>query len=188
MRRLPVGTGLPAVGALAFSSANAVEHFVGATDGARSLPVFTVGDATAAAARRAGFTDVLSARGDIHALAELIVRERSRIRGTVLQPGNVEPAADLEALLTEHGVHLQTVPVYETVAVDPGEVLAQLASIDAVLVHSPKAARRLAELVPSVTAAPRFACISEAAAAPLRAAGHEKVRFSAQFPRGGGIA
>ena len=164
VRRLPVETGLSAVGALAFTSANAVDAFADAAKGARSLPVFTVGDATAAAARRAGFTDVLSAQGDIHALAELIVRERSRVRGGVLQPAAGEPAADLEALLAEHGVDLQIVPVYETVAVEPAEALAQLATIDVVLVHSPKAARRLADLVAGAAAAPRFACISEAAA------------------------
>jgi uroporphyrinogen-III synthase len=45
----------------------------------RSLPLFAVGDATAARARRAGFADVASARGDATDLAALV--------GTALAPG-----------------------------------------------------------------------------------------------------
>ncbi|WP_415491802.1 uroporphyrinogen-III synthase, partial [Brevundimonas diminuta] len=41
----------------------------------RRHPVFAVGDATAEAARAAGFADVRSAAGDIHALARLIAAE-----------------------------------------------------------------------------------------------------------------
>ena len=54
---------LEGVGALAFTSRNGVRAFVALTP-ERDLQVFTVGDATAAAAREAGFTDVASASGD----------------------------------------------------------------------------------------------------------------------------
>ena len=42
----------------------------------RDWPVFAVGDATAEAARAAGFADVASASGDVAALAELIIAQR----------------------------------------------------------------------------------------------------------------
>ena len=59
---------LAGVGAIAFTSANAVAAFA-ARSPARSLPVFAVGESTAAAARSAGFRAVLSTEGDVNALA-----------------------------------------------------------------------------------------------------------------------
>ena len=169
---------LAGVDALAFTSRNGVEAFAALTSEGRVLPVFTVGDATADAARAGGFTTIHSADGDVAALAERIA---SAHPGVVLHPAAREPAGDLAGLLRERGVAARTVAVYDTVPVEPAEALAQLAVLDAVLVHSPKAARRLAGLIAPDAAQPLFACISEAAAAPLRAAGHEKVR-SAPFP------
>jgi uroporphyrinogen-III synthase len=180
VRILPSSVHLADIGALAFTSANAVDAFAAITAEGRTLPAFAVGDATAEAARRAGFDDVRSARGDVHALADLIASEGAAFLGAVLNPTAFEPTADLAALLAERDIDARIVPVYETAPVEPSEALATLASIDAALVHSPRAARRLAGLVDPQTDM-LFACISEAAAAPLRAAGHEKVR-SAPFP------
>lgn len=164
--------------ALAFTSRNGVDAFAALAKGGRNLPVFAVGSATAEAARARGFSDVQSADGDVATLAALIA---TAAPGAVLHPAARDPAGDLAGLLRERGVKARTVAVYDTVPVEPAEAVAQLASLDAVLVHSPKAARRLAGLVAPGKAAPLFACISEAAAAPLRSAGHEKVR-SAPFP------
>ncbi len=71
--------GVDGVSALAFSSRRlvAVLSAQGRIDALRSLPVFTVGDATALACREAGFSSVLSASGDIAALAQLILDNRS---------------------------------------------------------------------------------------------------------------
>ncbi len=65
MEGQPVGEppDLAGVGALAFTSRNGVRAFA-ALSSERSLPVFAVGDATASAAREAGFQDVSSAGGD----------------------------------------------------------------------------------------------------------------------------
>ena len=49
--------------------------------------------------------------------------------------------------------------------------------VEAVLVHSPEAGRRLAG---AAVGDALFACISEAAAAPLRAAGARRVAVAAQ--------
>ena len=176
----PIATSIDLTGvdALAFTSRNGVEAFVALTREGRALPVFAVGDATADAARACGFRTVQSAGGDVTALAERIA---SAAPGVVLHAAARDPAGDLVGLLREHGVTARAVATYDTLPLEPDEALAQLAAIDAVLVHSPKAARRLAGLIAPDSASPLFACISEAAAAPLRGAGHEKVR-SAPFP------
>jgi len=161
------------VAALAFTSPNGVEAFAALTPALRDRPVFAVGDATAEAARDAGFKDARSAAGDIHALAALIAD--SPIHGLILAPGAREPAGDLPALLPEH--RIQRLPVYaaeETGAAAP-------ADFDAVLLHSPRAARALAAALASVltpdAAANRLAVsISAAAAAPLNALSFAEIR------------
>ena len=59
---------------LLFTSANGVRAFAAASP-RRDLPALAVGDATAAAARAAGFADVASAGGNVADLA-LLVRRR----------------------------------------------------------------------------------------------------------------
>lgn len=94
--------GLEGVSALAFSSRRsvAVLSAQGRIDALRSLPVFTVGDVTALACREAGFSNILSASGDIAALAQLILDNRSGLSsGAVLYPAAEDRAGDLEGLL-----------------------------------------------------------------------------------------
>lgn len=157
------------VAALAFTSPNGVAAFTALTPGLRDRPVFAVGDATAEAARDAGFADARSAAGDIHALARLI--GASPIKGLILAPGAREPAGDLPALLPDHDV--RRLPVYaaeETDVVVPTD-------FDAVLVHSPRAARALAAILTPEAARNRLAvCISAAAAAPLTALSLAEIR------------
>src|SRR4051794_13058031 len=61
---------LSGVQALLFTSANGVRSTARKIT-ARDLPALTVGDATARAARDAGFSDVRSAGGDVTALSSL---------------------------------------------------------------------------------------------------------------------
>ncbi len=159
---LPGPIDLEGVGALAFTSANGLRAFA-ERSGERALPVFTVGDATAAAAAKAGFTDVASASGDLDALADLIAAHVSRIRGLVLAPGPREPAGDLPRALAAQGLVARALPLYETLPLFPPS---NMGSIDAALIHSPKAAERLA-LVMGARQGPVVYCISAAAAAPL---------------------
>lgn len=135
------------VAALAFTSANGVRAFADRT-GDRSLRVFAVGAATAAAARAAGFRSVLSADGDVDALAEGIAMRRAELRGAVLHPGAAEPAGDLAGALEKHGVEARRLVLYETgpVAIPPEEA-AELVQADAALLHSPRAAQVLAKML-----------------------------------------
>ena len=164
---------LTTVAALAFTSPNGVEAFAALVPAPllRDRPVFAVGDTTAEAARDAGFTDARSAAGDIHALARLIAA--TPVEGLILAPGAREPAGDLPALLSAHII--QRLPVYaaEETDADPP------ADFDAVLVHSPRAARALAAALAPDAARDRLAvCISPAAVAPLATLGFAEIRVA----------
>ncbi|HWE47575.1 MAG TPA: uroporphyrinogen-III synthase [Caulobacteraceae bacterium] len=167
------------VEAIAFTSQNAIEPITRHYPEFLGLPVFAVGEATATAARAAGYDDVCSADGDVDALATLIAQARPRI---VLHPTASEPASEIVRLLNGPKIEARSVAVYETLALEPQAALAQLTAIDAVLIHSPNGARRVAASVtPAQVQGLVFACISPAAARPLTDHGHEKVR-SAPFP------
>jgi uroporphyrinogen-III synthase len=138
---------LAGVAALAFTSANGVRAFSEKT-GDRSLKVFAVGAATAMAARQAGFRSVLSADGDVEALAERIGQRRTELRGAVLHPGAAEPAGDLAGVLERHGVEARRLILYETAPVVLADADAEiLLACDAVLLHSPRGAQVLAKLL-----------------------------------------
>ncbi len=164
---LDVTLDLTGVQALAFTSINAVAAFVARTSD-RSMPALTVGDATARAAREAGFPDVRSANGDLTALASLIRAEAPGL--SILHPCAAEPAGDLVALVGD-AAHVRAIPVYgahETGAAPPE-------AWDAVLIHSPRAARALTAEV-----ADRIAVVlSPACAAPLSPLGFAEVRIAA---------
>lgn len=139
---IPAEIELGGVAALAFTSANGVRVF-SKRCGRRDLPVFTVGDATAAAAEQAGFAEVRSAAGDVAALAALIAQESPE--GAVLCPGAEVRAGDLVGDLAREGVEAQAMAVYRTVSTT-GPALRELDDVAAVLIHSPRAAAVLAEL------------------------------------------
>ncbi|MBR7617829.1 uroporphyrinogen-III synthase [Phenylobacterium sp. 20VBR1] len=159
---------LRGVCALAFTSANGVRAFIEATPD-RSLRVFAVGAATAQAVRAAGFKNVLSADGDVEALAEGIAARKRDLKGCVLHPGAAEPAGDLVGALEGHGIEARRLILYDTVPAQlTDDELAVLAEVDAVLLHSPKAAEALA-LMLKTTPLPklRALCLSKAVMKPL---------------------
>ena len=152
---------------LAFTSINGVAAFAALTR-ERDRPVFAVGDATAQAARDAGFADVRSASGDLHALARLISSELND--AVVLVPQAEIPAGDFDAALADSGarhVSIQPLIVYRA---RPTTVAAPT-TFDAILIHSPRAAKRLAEQGAARLSHAVTVCISAAAAAPLVALG-----------------
>jgi uroporphyrinogen-III synthase len=172
---LPGPIDLDGVAALAFTSSNGVRAFAERSQ-ERALPAFTVGDATAAAARKAGFHEVASASGDLDALADLIAAHAARLNGTVLAPGPREPAGDLPRALAAQGVTARALALYETLPVFPPR---GMGPVDAVLIHSPKAAERLAVVMGEKTG-PAAYCISAAAAAPLAGRPFARVEWAAR--------
>ncbi len=158
---------LDGVQALLFTSANGVRAFAARSE-RRDLGVLTVGDASAAAAREAGFGHVESATGDVGDLVRLVKRRLDPKGGALFHAAGSVVAGDLAGQLAEAGFTLRRVMLYEAKpaeALSP-EVLAALAerTIDLVLFFSPRTAATFVELVrkagdPRVTAG----CASAAA-------------------------
>lgn len=178
----PTPIELEGVCALAFTSANGVRAFCDSSAD-RSLQVYAVGAATAATARAAGFKRVLSADGDVSALADRLAARKNEFKGAVLHPGAAEPAGDLVGALVEAGIEARQVALYDTVTATLTETqLAELATVDVALVHSPKGASALASLLKAhPQPALRVLAISKAAMKPL-ARTPVAERASAPFP------
>lgn len=159
---------LRGVEALAFTSANSVAAFAARSSEGRALPVFTVGGATARGARAAGFARVSSAEGDVRALAALILAAGPG--GQVLHAGAREPAGDLVGALNARGVPARLAALYETAALPLApEVADAWPRLETLLIHSPRAAEAfVAATRERATGGLTAACISDAAAAPLR--------------------
>ena len=109
------------------------------------LPVFAVGDATAAVARAAGFATVASAAGDAVALIRLVTARLRADGGTLLFPGAAVLAADIVRPLRAQGFRVLRRIVYRVITAPnlPAEALTALAAgeISHALFFSPGSAR-----------------------------------------------
>ena len=130
--------------AIIFTSTNGVRAFPDAR-GARDRLVLTVGDATAEAAREAGFSDVRSADGDVNALVALAKRELDPARGKLIHIAGDHVAGDLGGELRAAGFSVERRLAYASVAAAPLPP-ALNGPLDIVLFHSPRAAQRFIEL------------------------------------------
>lgn len=161
---------LAADGPLAFTSANGVRAFARLSP-RRSGPVYVVGAATAAAARAAGFCDVIEGAGDVEALADRILADRilaDAPAGEILHASAREPAGDLTGRLVAAGRPARRVALYAARDTQPAgtDLQAALAS-PFVLVHSPRAGRRLAGLLAGASVRPIVLGLSRACLVPL---------------------
>ena len=145
---------------LVFTSRNGVAAFAALTP-RRDRPVFTVGDATAEAARAVGFADIRSADGAIADLAALLLTHLGP-DDRVLAAVAARPVADLGALLAGR-IAVESLAVYD--AFDTAAAAPE--AVGAVLVHSPRAAEALAALKPTGLSRWTVVAISVQAAAPL---------------------
>jgi uroporphyrinogen-III synthase len=181
---------LHGVQAVAVTSGHAIRALAQIDDGTSliRLPVFAVGDQTAALATKAGFSAVYSAAADGATLVELIAATLPPSGGPVLWPTGRDRAVDLTALLGVRGFQVRPVEVYRAEAVEalPAGVVTALRrrEIDQVLVFSPRSASVFADLVARAGLQAEIAdlpvaALSEAVAAPLRAAGHRRVIVAA---------
>lgn len=172
IRHLVVIPDLTGIDAVAFTSRNGVSAFA-ALSPDRSRPVLAVGDATAQAAREAGFSNVRSAAGDIHALAALIRSEGSGL--SILHPHAVQPAGDLTAEVGR-AARIVSLPVYEAIITNS----AAPNDWAVVLLHSPRAAQALAGRLSPEAANHRIAVtLSRAVAAPLLGLPFSEIRIAA---------
>lgn len=119
-------------------------------DPTRNIPVFAVGDATAAVARDLGYAHVESARGDWLTLASL-VRRRLEPGRPLVHAAGAAVAGDLEATLSAEGFEVERAVLYEArlateLSGDCYENL-RIGALDAVLFFSPRTAATFVRLV-----------------------------------------
>jgi uroporphyrinogen-III synthase len=169
----------PLPGALAVTSAHALPGLLPLPDGAITVPVFAVGERSAAAARAAGFAAVETGPGDGEALATLMAA-RLPPGGSVLYAAGRVRKPLLEAALGSAGLFVIVAETYavEPVTTLPDEARAVLQDTrDVCALHYSRgtterfvALARSAGLEDAVVAM-RHLCLSADVAAPLHAAG-----------------
>jgi len=178
---------LDGVQALLFTSTNGVASFAAAS-GRRDLRVLAVGDGTAAEARRAGFAEVESARGDVTALARLVAARLEPGAGALLHASGHAVAGDLAGRLARSGFTVRSVPLYHGVAADAlsasTETALRAGEIDAALFFSPRTAAafvRLARAAGIERSCSKMAgiALSAAVASELEGLGWRRVRVAA---------
>jgi len=182
---------LDGVQALLFTSANGVRALP-ARNARRDLPVFAVGQATAEAARAAGFAEVESADGDAAALARLVRDRLSPADGTLFHAAGTVTAGELKETLEAAGFAVRRRALYEAVpsAALPDGIRAGLRDgrFDAVLFFSPRTAETFVTLArhADLEAACRgvsAVCLSPAVAAKAAALPWREVRTAGRPER-----
>jgi uroporphyrinogen-III synthase len=184
-----------AYAAVIVTSANALRAIASQLAGSRlvKLPLFAVGEHTAAAAREAGFTQVMTAKGDASALRDLVLAsvkaKQLKKASTLLYLAGADLARDLAGELGEKGFTVVTHTTYRMVPASslPQEICDAFVAnrIEAVLHYSRRSARAFLEAARSggveisALALPQC-CISAAVAAVLRDAGATQVTAAAQ--------
>lgn len=164
--------------AILFTSVNGVRALASRNHGQLGdlapVPVYTVGDATARAARAAGFSRVESASGDVAALASLVVTRLSPDKGALLHVAASRVAGDLAGRLSAAGFTTRRSVLYETHkarALSPATLEGlRRGRIDGVTFFSPRTAAAFVTLardagITSCLSATVALCLSDAVAA-----------------------
>jgi uroporphyrinogen-III synthase len=185
--------------ALLVTSRNGVRAIAAseALSAARKLPVYCVGEETAALARAAGFGTVAAGAGRAQDLVPLLKRELKPDGGALLHIAGEQLAFDLAGALTQLGFTVRTLTAYRGISASR---LSQSAaagisagSIGAVLLMSPRTASIFAKLVEAAGLAHKaakldFICLSEAVAGGLGALAPDRRRIAKTPNRAGIIA
>ena len=175
---------LAGVQAVLFTSANGVRAFAH-TQKIREIKTFCVGDATAAAARNAGFGTVESASGDVETLAALVQNRLDPKDGTLIHATGTAVAGDLAGVLGAEGFDVRRVQLYraDTATKLPDDAAEGLrnARIDVVTFFSPRTAEIFARLVLDAGLGDKLARVTALALAPsaLEIAREQGCRFKA---------
>lgn len=178
---------LNGVAALLFTSANGVRAFAEIND-RRDVPAYCVGPATYDAAKAAGWSDPANADGDADDLADLVLRNRASLGGTVLHVANEAAAGGLVARLQAANIDARFLALYRA---QPARAIAEAAAkalgdepVVCVLIHSAKGAAAFARLVTGAGLALDrcvLVGVSEASLAPLKDRG-ARASFVADRP------
>ena len=152
----PAALDLRGVQAILCTSANAVRALARAS-GERGVPLFAVGDATAARAHAEGFAAVESAGGDVDDLARLASTQLRPQEGALLHVAGSVVAGDLAGALRARGFTIERSVLYEA---RPVQTLSPIAvgalrseAIAFALFFSPRTAAVFARLAASARVA-----------------------------------
>lgn len=141
---------LSGVQAILATSANGIRAIAGRTD-ERQILLYAVGDATARAAKEAGFLEVSSASGDVEALAALAREKLDPAKGPLVHVAGSEVAGDLAGALGAAGFTVRREVLYEseTAYSLSASTIAAIKEerIDGILVYSPRTAATLSRLI-----------------------------------------
>lgn len=161
------------VDAIALTSARALPFLV--SPESLAVPLYAVGPASAEAARRAGFSQVIQGGGDAAALAETL-RGNLPAGSLVLHPSGAQQARDLSTLLSGSSIGIRRRIVYRAVTVEslPETAVLSLRSgaLDGVTFFSPRTSKTFVRLTNETGLAAKTAalvafCLSPAVAAGL---------------------
>jgi uroporphyrinogen-III synthase len=168
--------------AVLFTSANGVRAFAAAAP-RRGLAAFAVGDATAAAARAAGFTVVASAGGNVADLAALVRRRLRADDGALVHAAASVGAGDLAAALGGAGFTLRRAVLYDAVPAQQlsRETVALLEqrALALALFFSPRTAESFVRLVRAADLGDACRAVSALALSPAVAAALGGIDWSA---------
>lgn len=132
---------LAGVQALLVTSANGVRAFCSREE-RRDLRVLAVGDASARAARAAGFTEVESAGGDVLTLAHLVEKRLIPQAGELVHVAGTKVAGDLGGMLAAAGFRYRREVLYEQATADnigaDTERMLRQGELEGVLFFSPR--------------------------------------------------
>jgi len=168
-------------GAVIITSANAPGAIAGnpTCKALFRLPLFAVGQRSADAARQVGFSDVISAGGDIRDLVQHIAERHADASAPLLYLAGEDRAADLLAELAVHGIGTEMRVVYRAAGAPFPLALAaalQAGDVDAVLHFSRRSAEnyiagaRQAGIIEQALGVRHF-CLARPIAEPLSEAG-----------------
>lgn len=152
------------------------------------LPVFAVGARSAAAARAAGFAQVVSANGAVEDLVRLVAREIGEARQPLLYLAGADRAGDLAGELAKSGLAVVTCVIYCATVMQNLRIAVKQAlasgEIGGILHFSRRSAEAYlqsaaASNLGAAALAPTHYCLSARVAAPLRAAGAANIRVAA---------
>jgi uroporphyrinogen-III synthase len=174
--------------AILCTSANGVRALAGLSP-EREVPLFAVGERTAARARGAGFARVESAGGNVADLARLAVARLDPAAGRLVHVAGSVVAGDLAGDLRDRGFTVERLMLYEArpaAALDAAATSALAAgAVDFALFFSPRTAALFAELAARAGLLPalrRVTAISISAAADAALGGHFGARHIAERP------
>jgi len=175
---------LNGVQAILVTSANGVRALAN-TVARRDLPVWAVGEATAAEARRVGFGRVESAGGDVESLAALVAARVDPTAGTLLHASGHDLAGELASLLLGRGFAVRRAVLYDARPVksfSPALIEALRGrTLDLALFFSPRTAATFVRLARSAGldgAAVRAYALSAAVAGALASLPWQTVRVA----------